>query len=277
MHLAGSRKAFTAAQLTDLFYAPDWYPQAHGPLPRIVARGRAPDVYACGYCHSPSGQGRPENAALADLPVAYIVQQVADFKSGARRRLWQDAYGPSDLMRHVALFATPAEVASAAEYFAKQRLRPRVQVVESTRVPRAQVVGLVYASMPQGGDEPLGQRLLEFSPDPQAHEKRDEDLRYRAYVPVGALSRGRALAVGGQAAAPDAGQRCVACHGRALRGLGAIPGLAGHSPTYLLRQLIAFKTGARAAPAGAPMRAVAAGLDLDDMIAAAAYAASLPP
>jgi cytochrome c553 len=43
-----------------------------------------------------------------------------------------------------------------------------------------------------------------------------------------------------------------------------------------LRQLLAFKTGARAAPAGAPMQAVVAGLQLRDMIAAAAYAASLP-
>jgi cytochrome c553 len=275
-HLARSRMAFTTAQLTDLFFAPDWYPQAHDILPGIVARGRAPDVYACGYCHSPSGQGRPENAALAGLPVAYIEQQVADFKSGARRRLWTGPYRPSDLMIHLAIFASPEEVASAAEYFSKQRLLPRVDVVERERVPRARIVGLVYASLDGGGDEELGERLLEFSPDPERHEKRDEVMRYVAYVPLGSLSRGRVLAMGGGSVDRNPGIHCVACHGRELRGVGLIPSLAGHSPSYLLRQLIAFKTGARAASSSAPMQAVVARLELCDMIAIAAYAASLP-
>jgi cytochrome c553 len=56
-----------------------------------------------------------------------------------------------------------------------------------------------------------------------------------------------------------------------------VPPLAGRSPSYLLRQLIAFRTGARATPASAPMQAVAASLNLDDMIAAAAYAGSRAP
>jgi cytochrome c553 len=41
-------------------------------------------VYACSYCHLPNGQSRPENAALAGLPAAYIFEQVTDFRSGAR-------------------------------------------------------------------------------------------------------------------------------------------------------------------------------------------------
>jgi cytochrome c553 len=45
----------------------------------------------------------------------------------------------------------------------------------------------------------------------------------------------------------------------------------------MMRQLLAFKTGTRASPAGAPMRAIAAALALDDMIAAAAYAGTQPP
>ena len=276
MHLARSRMAFTTAQLTDLLYAPDWYPKTHEAMPQIVARGRAPEVYACGYCHSPRGQGRPENAALAGLPIAYFEQQVADFKSGARRRLWTGPYRPSDLMTHVAVFATPEEVATAAQYFSKQRLLPRVEVLESSRVPRARVAGLVYAAIEGAGDEALGDRLLEFSPDAEGHEKRDEAMRYRAYVPIGALSRGRDLARGSGPQNRNPDMHCVACHGPELRGVGLIPALAGHSPTYLLRQMLAFKTGARAAPAGVPMKAVVARLELHDMIAAAAYAASLP-
>jgi cytochrome c553 len=91
-----------------------------------VARGRAPEVYACDFCHSPSGQGRPENAPLAGLPAAYIEQQVADFKSGVRRRLWMGPHRPTDFMIHVAQFATADEVAAAPGYFSKQRLLPRV-------------------------------------------------------------------------------------------------------------------------------------------------------
>ena len=145
-----------------------------------------------------------------------------------------------------------------------------------SRVPRARVVGLVYAAIDGGGDEALGDRLLEFSPDPAGHEKRDEAMRYRAYVPVGALRRGRELAIGSAALARNPDMHCLACHGPDLRGVGLIPALAGRSPTYLLRQMLAFKTGARTGPSGVPMKAVVAGLELHDMIAAAAYAASLP-
>jgi cytochrome c553 len=266
VHLAHSGLTFRAAQLTDLFYAPDWFPRAHGAMPDIVALGRRPDVYACGYCHSPSGQGRPENSSLAGLSATYIEQQVADFRSGDRRSPWRGPYRPPDLMIHLAAYVTAEELASAAEYFSKQRLRPRVRVVEGRRVPRARVEGLVYAAVPGGGDEELGERLLEFAPDPVRHESRDETMRYVAYVPVGSIGRGRSSSLS-----------CVSCHGPALRGVGLIPGLAGRSPSYLLRQLLAFKVGARAGRTGAQMKLVAANLQLADMIDVAAYAASLPP
>jgi cytochrome c553 len=45
----------------------------------------------------------------------------------------------------------------------------------------------------------------------------------------------------------------------------------------VLRQLVAFRTRARNTPAGAPMQPVVDALALEDMIAAAAYAAALPP
>ena len=32
-------------------------------MPDIVAKGRKPEVIACAYCHTPTGQGRPENSA----------------------------------------------------------------------------------------------------------------------------------------------------------------------------------------------------------------------
>ncbi len=274
IHIPNSTVAFTEAQLNDLFSAPDWHPESHSPMPDVVSHGRPPDVYACGFCHTPSGQGRPENASLAGLPAPYIVQQVADFKSGARHRAWPDPYRPSDLMSGVAAHATGEEVAVAAEYFARQTLRPRVTVVESATVPKTHVVGWVYVADDGKAREALGERLLELAPDARAHESRVDDVRYIAYVPPGSLKRGSAIAHSdaGASATP-----CASCHGEALRGVGVIPPLAGRSPTYLLRQLLAFKTGARSGANGLPMKAVAAALAIDRMIDVTAYAASLPP
>ncbi len=76
-------RGITVSQLRDLFSAPVWHPDDHPPLPPIVAHGRKPAVFACGVCHRADGPGGPENANIAGLPAAYIVQQMADYKSGA--------------------------------------------------------------------------------------------------------------------------------------------------------------------------------------------------
>jgi cytochrome c553 len=98
-------------------------------MPQVVAHGRPPRVYACGYCHTPAGQGRPENAPLAALPAAYITQQVADFKSGARRSAGPEAVRPNGLMVNVAVHVhvDADDLAAASAYFAAQPLRRRVR------------------------------------------------------------------------------------------------------------------------------------------------------
>jgi cytochrome c553 len=274
LQLPHSTVTFTEAQLNDLFAAPDWHPMSHSAMPEVVARGRAPDVYACGFCHTPGGQGRPENASLAGLPAPYIVQQLADFKSGARRSAWRGPYRPPDLMIHTATYATVDEVAAAAAYFSQQTPECHVHVVERARVPRSYVVGWVYAAIPGAGNEPLGQRLLEFAPDITRHELRDDDMRYIAYAPLGSISRGRSVATTGADGLTIA---CISCHGDKLQGIGLVPPLAGRSPTYLLRQLLAFSTGARAGATALPMLPVVAKLEISNMIDVAAYAASLQP
>ena len=55
------------------------------PMPNIVAFGRKPAVQACGYCHLPTGNGRPENARLAGLPYDYIVGELKAYREGKRR------------------------------------------------------------------------------------------------------------------------------------------------------------------------------------------------
>jgi cytochrome c553 len=270
IHLSNSEAAFTAAQLLNRFSAPDWHPATHTPMPEVVAHGRPPKVFACGFCHMPQGQGRPENAPVAGLPAQYIIQQVEDFQSGARRGVAPNGYLPTDLMLQVAQCVTAEDLKTAAEYFAAQRMTRRTRVVETVRVPKMDVVGWVYAAGPSGATEPLGERLLEMTQDSEAHERRADGPLYITYVPKGSVARGKTLAH-----APGAG--CVTCHGEGLRGVGLIPPLAGRSPTYVLRQLLGFKTGARTGAAGGPMKTVVAQLQLNNMIDAAAYAGSLQP
>ena len=56
-----------------------------------------------------------------------------------------------------------------------------------------------------------------------------------------------------------------------------MPPIAGRSPSYLLRQLLAFRNGARTGEAAAQMAPSVEKLELDDMIALAAYVGSLYP
>ena len=270
IHISNSGAAFTAAQLLDRFSVPDWHPSTHSPMPDIVAHGRAPKVFACGFCHMPQGQGRPENAPLAGLPAPYIIQQIDDFKSNTRRGVATNGYLPTDVMIQLAQSLTAEDLKAAAAYFAAQRMTRRTRVVETVRVPKMDVVGWIYASGNSRDTEPLGQRLLEMTPDAELHERRADGPLYIAYVPMGSIARGKTLAH-----APTTG--CVSCHGEGLQGVGLIPPLAGRSPTYILRQLLAFKTGARTSAAGEPMQAVVARLQLNNLIDAAAYAGSLQP
>jgi cytochrome c553 len=70
---------------------------------------------------------------------------------------------------------------------------------------------------------------------------------------------------------------CASCHLAKLQGTDKIPPIAGRSPTYLLRQLLAFKNGTRTGEAAAQMAPTVEKLELADMIALAAYVGSLYP
>jgi cytochrome c553 len=274
LRVPGSRVEFTRSQVTDLFAPPDWHPNSHPPMPEVVARGRKPEVIACGYCHLPDGQGRPENAPLAGLPADYIEAQVAAFRSGERRSAWHGPNRPTDLMLATAESATEAEVAEAARYFSGLSMKRRVEVIESASVPGTHVAGWLYVPTEGAAREPLGQRIIEVAVDHERHELRDAKLGYLAYVPPGSIARGHDIvAKGGDGVTLP----CGSCHGADLRGAGLVPPIAGRSPTYILRQLIGFRTGARAGADGAAMQPVVARLDVDDMIAIASYIGSLEP
>ena len=266
-----SAARFTLPQTNDRFAPPDWHPSGHPAMPEVVAHGRKPNLFACTYCHLPNGMGRPENATLAGLPEEYIVAQVAAFRDSTRRNP-SPGWVPGNSMHAVAMNATDAEVASAARYFSGLRFTPRARVIEAARIPRMRQAGFVYARAPAGGTEPLGSRIVEGPPDFERHELRDDGMTYIAYVPPGSIAHGRSIATTGTNGLATA---CVTCHGPRLAGMGLVPPIAGRYPTSIVRQLVAFKTGARSTPASQLMQAVVARLSVEEMIAVAAYAASL--
>jgi cytochrome c553 len=268
-----SEAAFTLTQVRDLFFAPDWHPADHPPMPDIVARGREPDVFACGVCHRADGPGGPENSSLAGLPKAYIVQQMRDFKSGARTTSVPERL-PSKLMIALAKGVTDAEVDAAAEYFAPLKQRANIRVVESDAAPKTYVTGWFLAAVTTGEKEPLGQRIIEVPEDLQHFVSRDSRARFTAYVPLGSVKTGVALASTG---ANGKTIPCAGCHGADLKGVAAVPGIAGRSPSYMIRQLYDFKSGARAGKDSALMKPSVEKLTVEDMIALAAYAATLAP
>lgn len=271
--LPGSTARFSSNDARNLFFSPDWHPGEHAPLPDVVSRGRRPDVRACGSCHRAEGTGGPENASLAGQPAAYIVQQMADFRSGARQAAVPQRISVV-LMLAAAKAATAEEVQAAAAYFSALRPRQVLRVIESDTVPRTDLIRLFYARSPQGGTEPLGRRIIEMPDDAEQFELRDSATRFTAYVPVGSVARGAALV---QTGADGTTVRCATCHGPALHGVGAVPGIAGRSPSYVMRQLHDFRQGLRAGPGSVHMKPTVEKLGEDDMLAIAAYLATLAP
>lgn len=273
-HVPNSTAAYTMRQIGNTFDPPDWHPTTHTKPPEIVAHGRKPAIYACGFCHLPDGRGRPENATLAGLPADYIVRQMLDISSGARRSASSRPSRPMELMKQMAESSTVTEMREAARYFARQKLRYGPRVIESAVVPKTRPASGLYVKEPGVEFEPLGDRIIEFASDPERHEIRDAAAEYVAYVPPGSIARGRVIATRTTKTNP---KPCVSCHAETLRGVKLVPPIAGRSPTYLMRQLLAFKAGTRSSKEAAPMREVVEALTVDDMIAVAAYVASRKP
>ncbi|WP_275170393.1 c-type cytochrome [Bradyrhizobium sp. CSS354] len=271
--LAGSSAAFSWKQARDLFFAPDWHPDDHPAMPEIVANGRKPDVRACGSCHRVEGTGGPENASLAGLPESYLVQQLADFKSGARKMSGPERPATQLMMASVKAM-TDAEARAAAAYFSAQKPKQIIKVVESESIPKTGPSRLFYVKSPEGGSEILGPRIVEVPDDVDQFELRDSRASFTAYVPVGSLARGETLAKTGGSGITVA---CGSCHGPELKGVGDIPPIAGRSPTYIVRQLHEFQSGGRVASASSLMQQTVEKLSQNDMIALAAYVASLSP
>ncbi|MEZ5898804.1 MAG: cytochrome C [Hyphomicrobiaceae bacterium] len=271
--LPESSKQFSFAELRDFFSPPDWYPEDHPPMPSLVAHGAKPKVYACGYCHLPTGMGRPENAPIAGLPAKYILKQVHEMKSGARKSSLPEHYPQALMWELAAQAATDPGLEEAAAYFASIKPKQFMKVVETDTIPKVEVMHWIYKKADSGGTEPLGNRLIELTDDFARFGKRDGRITYTVYVPPGSLAKGEDLVKtgGGKTTA------CATCHGGDLKGLGLVPPIAGRSPSYIARQLHDFRTGARSGDYSELMKPVVANLTNDDIIAITGYLASLNP
>ena len=83
----GSDKKYNEVEVNNAFGPPDWFPNDHPPMPPVVANGRQPEPRACSLCHLTTGDGHPESAGIAGLPVGYIMRTLQDFKEGRRKGL----------------------------------------------------------------------------------------------------------------------------------------------------------------------------------------------
>jgi cytochrome c553 len=270
--IPGTTRTFTIPQLRDFFNVADWFPGEHPPMPEVFVHGRQPDVRGCGMCHMPNGKGRPENAPIAGLPHAYVVQQLLDFKNDRRTSADPRKTNTAQMIQ-AAKAMTEEEVRSAATYIASLQYTPWVRVVETDTIPRMRIAGNVFFVVPDGGTEPLGERIVETPEDGERFELRDPHSGFIAYVPKGSIGRGAALASsGGSKTLP-----CNVCHGVDLNGLGPVPGLAGRSPSYMVRQLWDFQRGTRQGEWAPLMQQVVAKLTVGDMIDLIAYVSSVAP
>lgn len=274
-HLPGTTAAFTSTQIRDGFNPADWYPGDHPTPPDIVLHGRPPDLRACGLCHYPNGKGRPENAGIAGLPPAYIMQQLADFRSDNRKSA-DPRKNNTNIMATIAKQLTDAEMKATAEYFGSMKWTPWIKVVEQGTVPKTRVAGGLFIPIEgaNAGTEPLGERIIEVPENPEHTERlRDPRSGFIAYVPVGSIKKGEELVTKGGGKTTE----CGVCHGPDLKGLGPVPGIAGRSPSYLVRMMYDMQQGARKGLWSDLMKPVVAKLSEADMLAIAAYAASRTP
>jgi cytochrome c553 len=264
-----SNVRYGQSEIGNPYVGPEWETGEGPAMPALVARGIGPaGPWACSGCHMPNGSGRPNYGDLAGLNADYMLRQMQAFKTGDRTgkmaSLMLTPFAKSDL-------AGEAEMAAAAAYFAGLKPAKMVRVVETENVSRT-TNGPEGLWIPKEGTVRLGMKIVMIPDDPERAMARDPRATFTAYVPPGAIAKGKALITGDQARII-----CSACHGPDLRGNGDIPRLAGRYPAYITRQLLDIRSGARRGGGTAAMQEVVLELSDEEMISVAAYIGSLDP
>ena len=269
--MPGSTGAFTLAQIRDAFGPADWFPAItrRCPTSSRTASGRTCAPAACATTRT--ARAVPENAGVAGLPVAYFIQTMADFKSDARKSA-DPRKANTNVMIAIAKGMTDEEIKAAAEYFrldevdaVDQGRRSEHGAEDAHRrrhVPQARGGG-------QGADRPAHHRGAGRH---RAHRGASRSA-FRVHSPT---CRSAASRRARRWSRPGGGKttQCAVCHGADLKGLGPVPGIAGRSPSYTVRQLYDMQQGTRKGVWTDLMKPVVAKLTNDDMLALAAYTAS---
>jgi cytochrome c553 len=278
----GSNLSFARAQIANRYGPADWFPDDHPTMPEIVAHGREsaqPQIYACGLCHYPNGKGRSENANITGLTYEYFVQQIMDFRNGARKTS-DPRKSNTGVMAGFAKAMTDEEVRAAATYFTSIPATSWIKVVESATVPKTRAANGLFLTL-EGADagvEPIGDRIVDTPVSARDTEfLRNPRSGFIAYVPQGSLKKGEDLVLNGVTVGGGKVTACTVCHGADLRGLGPVPRLAGRSPSYIARQLYDMQHGNRNGLWTPLMAPIVANLGPDDLRAAAAYLSALMP
>ena len=263
----GSSRKYTTQEIDDLLNPPDWFPDEHRPAPPIVQKGHGAAL-ACGSCHLMSGTGHPESGDVSGFTAAYLIQQLEDFKSGARKDYAR--------MNGIAKEMSDDEIKQASEWFASLPRQRWVRVVEAAMVPKT-FVGqgrMRFLDPKAAGMEPIGKRIITLPEDQERARLRDPKSGFVAYVPPGSIAKGRSLVESGGGGKSVA---CAICHGEGMKGLANVPRLAGVHPIYIARQLYLFKEGGRNGPDAPLMKRPVAKLTDDDILNVSAYLGSLAP
>src|SRR5262245_22062886 len=271
--LPGATQQFTRAQISNQYGPADWYPGDHPQMPEIVAKGKqAQNVAACSLCHMPNGKGRPENAPVAGFPVEYFVKTMMDFKNDLRKSS-DPRKANTNRMIAFAKAMTDEEMLQAATYFNSMPWTQWIRVVEVNTVPKTRIQGGMFLRLDGNETEPIAGRIIEAPEDTERTEVlRDPRSGFVAYAPTGSIKRGQALVTNGNGKTVA----CGTCHGANLQGMGPVPGIAGRSPSYLVRQMHDMQTGNRKGTWSELMKPVVEKLTAEDFVSIAAYVASRP-
>jgi cytochrome c553 len=284
--LIGSAATYSFVDVRDGSNVIDWFPGDHpAPMPEIIQRGPAGMgklKRGCGSCHLPNGQGRPENAPPAALPVAYFIRQLHDFRNGLRRSA--DPRKPNtNTMIELAKGMTDEEIEQSAKYFTAIPYRPWTRVIETDVVPTTRIVGNLFLPTSTDRTEPIAGRIVEVPEDEEQTELyRNPRVGFVAYAPPGSVEKGKDLVttggmrVVGNTIIQGRTTPCVTCHGLDLMGVADVPPIAGRSPSYLARQMWDIQQGARNGAAVQLMKMAIDRLSGEDLVSIAAYVASRP-
>ncbi|MEI9922969.1 MAG: hypothetical protein WDN50_05055 [Bradyrhizobium sp.] len=163
---------------------------------------------------------------------------------------------------------------SQRAYFSSLKPKSVIKVIEADTIPKTQVARVFYALVKDGGTEPIGERIVETPVNAEQFEHRDSRSQFIVYVRRAASPRAKRSP---KPEVPGSQRLARPAMVRSCEVRRPVPGIAGRSPSYLVRQIYDFQQHARAGSGAAQMVPVVEKLSPDDMISLAAYVASLQP